>query len=179
MNKDEYNDLVAKTNSGALLIGIDRAIARKFFTDIPLSKIEEETGEALYFEKTIVWSVYLAAPIALLTSFVLAVFAFRWWAVLAIPLSVVVYFIYTGQSSLPNRGMLGISLLLALASGILFTDFLNLPFVTWYAFSIVFALWASRLVYCASTALLRAFVLRNIRAFDFMAEHIHIRDAGN
>ena len=179
MNKDEYKDLVTKTNSGALLIGIDRAIARKFYTDIPLSKIEAETGEAPYFEKMIVWSAYLAAPIALLTSFVLAVFAFRWWAVLAIPLSIAVYFVYSGQSSMPSRGMLGISLLLALASGILFTDFLNLPFVTWYAFSIVLALWASRLVYCASTALLRAFVSRNIRAFDFMSEHIHMREAGN
>jgi hypothetical protein len=179
MNEDEYKDFVAKANSGALLIGIDRATARQFYMDIPLSKIEEETGEAPYFQKMIVWSAYLAAPIALLASFALAVFALRWWAAIAIPLSVVVYFVYSAQSSMPSRGMLGISLLLALASGIFFTDFFNLPFVTWYAFSIVLALWASRLVYCASTALLRAFVLRNIRAFEFMAEHIHMREAGN
>jgi hypothetical protein len=177
MNQNEYKAFVAKVYSGSLLIGIDRAIARKFYTDFPLSKIEEETDEAPYFEKMVVWFAFLSAPIALLVSFVLSVLAFQWWAVLIIPLPVVVYFIFSGQSSMPRRGMLGISILLAFTIAILFSRFFTSPFVPWYLIAVVFALWASRLVYCAATAMLRAFILRNQRALEFMQQHIQVKDA--
>jgi len=177
MNESEYKTFVEQAYSGALLIGIDRAVARKFYTDIPLSKIEEETGEAPYFEKMVVWFAFLAAPLALLASFVLSAFAFHWWAALAIPLSIVFYFGFSGQSSMPRGGMLGISVLLALAVGSLFTSFFASPFVSWYFIAVTFSLWASRLLYNAATAFLRAFVLRNQRALEFIGEHIHIRQA--
>lgn len=177
MTEEEYKGFVAKVNSGEFLIGIDRAIARKFYTDISLVKIEEETGEAPYFEKMVVWFAFLAAPIALFASFALSVLAFRWWAIIAVPLSGVVYFWFSGQSSMPGRGMLGITILLALAVGSLFTEFFTSRFAPWYLFAVVFAFWASRLVYCAATTLLRGFVLRNQRALEFMIEHIHIREA--
>lgn len=179
MNEDEYRVFVSQVNSGALLIGVDRAIARKFYTDIPLSKIEEETGEAPYFEKMVVWFAFISAPIALLASFVLSLLAFRWWAVLAIPLSVILYFFFQGQSSMPGRGMLGISILLALSVGTLFTGFFSSKLVPWYLIAVVFALWASRIVYCAATTFLRSFVLRNQRALEFIREHIHVREAVN
>ncbi len=177
MNQDEYKDFVARANAGALLIGVDRAIARKFYTGVSISRIEEETGEAPYFEKMIVWLAFVTAPIALLASFIVSILAFRWWAALAIPISVVAYFVYSGQSSMPRRGMLGISILLALSVGSLFTGFFTSQFVPWYFIAIVFALWVSRLVYCAATSLLRAFVLRNQRALEFMREHIQVREA--
>jgi len=177
MNESEYKIFVEQAYSGALLIGIDRAVARRFYTDIPLSKIEEETGEAPYLEKMVVWFAFLSAPVALLASFVLSVLAFQWWAVLAIPLSIVVYFIFSGQASMPRGGMLDISVLLALAIGSLFTDFIASPFASWYFIAVTFSLWASRLLYCVATAFLRAFVLRNQRALEFMGENVHIREA--
>ncbi len=177
MTEQEYKDFVAKAKSGALLIGIDRAIARKFYTDFPLSKIQDETGETPYFEKMVVWFAFLVAPVTLLASFILAVIAFGWWAALAIPLSVAAYFVFSGQSSMPGRGMLGISVLLGLTVANLFTDFFASKFGPWYFIAVVFALWASRLVYCAATTLLRAFVLRNQRALEFMRQHIHVREA--
>lgn len=152
MTEDEYKEFVAQANSGALLIGVDRAVARKLYADIPLSRIQEETGEAPYFEKMVVWFAWLSAPLALLASFVLSVLAFRWWTALAIPLSVVVYFVFSGQSSMPRRGMLGISILLALAVGSLFTDFFTSRLAPWYFIAVVFSFWASRLVYSAATA---------------------------
>ena len=176
MTESEYKAFVEQACSGGLMIGIDRAVARKFYTDIPLSKIEEETGEAPYFEKIVVWFAFLSAPVILLASFVLSVFAFRWWAALAIPVSIVIYFIFSGQSSMPRGGMLGISVLLAIAIGSLFIDFITSSVAPWYFITFVFSLWASRLVYFAATAFLRAFVLRNQRAFEFMGENIHIRE---
>ena len=131
MTADEYKEFVAQVNSGALLIGVDRAIARKFYTDIPLSKIEEETGEAPYFEKMVVWFAFLSAPIAFLASLVLSVLALRWWAAVAIPFFILAYFVFSGQSSMARRGMLSISILLALAVGSLFARFSS-QIVCWY-----------------------------------------------
>jgi len=105
------------------------------------------------------------------------VLAFWWWAALTIPLSVVVYFIFSGHSSMPRRGMLGISILLAFTIVILFTEFFTSQFASWYFIAFVFALWASRLVYCAATTMLRAFILRNQRALEFMQQHIQVKDA--
>jgi len=178
MTEDEYRDIVARATSGELLIGVDRAVARKFYTDIPLSKIKEETGEAPYFEKMVTWFAFFSAPLALLASFVLSVFVFRWWSAFVIPLSVIVCWIFYGLSSLPHRGMFGISTLLALSIGNLFVTPFMPPLAPWHLIAVVYSLWASRLVYCATTALFLALVLRNQRAFEYMREHLHMKEDG-
>ena len=176
MTEDEYKAFVAHAKSGTLLIGIDRAFARRFYTDVPLTRIKEETGEAPYFEKIVVWFAFISAPIALLASFILSVLAFRWWAVLAIPLSAIVYFGFAGDSSRGQTRMLGVSIVLALAIASLFTNFFSSQSVPWYATAVAFAFWAQRLVYCGATTLLRAFILRNQRALEFTREHIAVKE---
>lgn len=177
MTENEYKTLVEQVYSNALQIGIDRAVARRFYTHIPLYKIKEETGETPYFAKMVVWFAFLSAPVALIASFILSVLAFHWWAALAIPLSIVIYSLYYGQSSMPHGGILWISALLALAIGSIFTRIFSSHFAPWYFIAFNFSLWASRLVYIAAKMLLMAFVLRNQRAFEFMGEDIHIREA--
>ena len=76
---------------------------------------------------------------------------------------------------MPDRGMLGITILLVLSVGTLFTGYFSVKFVPWFFIALSFALWASRLVYCAATSFLRAFVLRNQRALEFIREHIHVK----
>jgi hypothetical protein len=175
MTDKEYKDLVGQVNSGALLVGVDRAVARRFYTDVSLSRIEEETGEAPYLEKMVIWLAYLTSPISLLASVVLSILAFSWWAVLAIPASVGIYLFWAGQSSMPQRGMLVVSILLAVAIGSLFMPFFTSPFICWYLIAMVYALWSSRLTYCAATTSLLGFVLRNQRAFEYMAEDIRVK----
>ena len=126
----------------------------------------------------VVWFAFLSAPIAFLASLVLSVLALRWWAAVAIPFFILAYFVFSGQSSMARRGMLSISILLALAVGSLFARFSS-QIVCWYLIAVVFALWASRLVYWTAAAFLRAFVLRNQRALEFMSEHIHVKETGN
>ena len=167
MTEDQYKALVARVESGSLLIGIDRAFARKFYTDVPLSRIEEDTGEGPYLEKVVVWFAFVSAPIALFASFVLSALVFRYWAALVIPLSAIVYFFLAARSSVGDSRMLSVSILLALAIASLFTNFFSSQFVPWYAIAVAFAFWAERLMYCAATTFLRAFILRNQRAFEF------------
>jgi hypothetical protein len=154
-------------------------MARKLYTDVPLSRITEETGEAPYFEKMVVFGAFVGGPLALLASFVMAALAFGWWAALAIPVSVVIYFVFAGASSMPKQGMGGVSVVLALAILSLYLRWFLSDYVGWYAVFVVFALWNARLVYAAATYFIRAFVIRNRRAYDFLAPHIHLREAGS
>lgn len=175
MTDDEYSQLVSRAQNGTLLIGLDRAIARKFYTDVPLRHVERETGEAPYFEKMVVFVAFLGAPLALAASFILAVLAFGWWAALAIPLSAIAYILFSGQSSMPNRGMVGVTLILALVVAAALLRVFPSEYIAWYFVSLAFSFWAARLVYAAATFLLRAFVLRNKKAFEMVAPHIHAR----
>src|SRR3972149_6612780 len=133
MTEEEYQALVARIQSGPLLIGVDRSMARKLYTDVSLSRIADETGEAPYFEKMVVLGAFVGGPLALLASFVMAVLAFRWWAALAIPASTIVYFVFAGASSMPKQGMAGGGGLLALSLVWLYLGWVPSAFVGLFA----------------------------------------------
>jgi hypothetical protein len=177
MTDDEHKQLASEFYMGKVLIGLDRSIARKFYTDVPFSHIIEETGEAPYFEKTVVFGAFVGGPLALFVSFILAVLAFHWWAALVIPASIVLYVVFSGASSMPKQGMASVSVLLGLTLLGLYLDWFPSKYVGWYAAVIIFALWNARLVYAAATYFIRAFVVRNRRAYEFLSPHIQIREA--
>lgn len=179
MTDEEYQALVARIQSGSLLIGVDRSMARKLYTDVSLSRIAAETGETPYFEKMVVLGAFVVGPVSLLASFVIAVLAFGWWAALAIPVSIIVYFVFAGASSMPKQGMAGVSVLLALALLGHYSDWFPSDYVAWYAVLVLFAIWNARLVYTAATHFIRAFVVRNRRAYEFLASHIHLRETSS
>lgn len=181
MNDEEHQELVARFQSGSLLIGIDPSMARKLYTDVSLSLNTEETGETPYFDKIVVLGAFLGGPISLLTSFVMAGLAFGWWAALVIPISIVVYVVFSAISSghhpsMPKQGMAGVSVLLVLALLSLFFNWYPSRYISGYAVLVLFALWNARLVYVAATYFMRAFVVRNRRAYEFLAPNIHLKD---
>ena len=179
MTDEEYQALVARIQSGSLLIGVDRSMARKLYTNVSLSRIEAETGEAPYFEKMVVFGAFVGGPVSLLASSVMAVLSLGWWAALAIPVSIVVYVVFAGASSMPKQGMAGVSVFLALALLGLYFDWFPTHYVAWYAVLVLFALWNARLVYAAATHFIYAFAVRNRRAYEFLAPHIHLREASS
>jgi hypothetical protein len=172
MTEDEYRQLVSQAYKGTLLIGLDRANARKFYTDIPLKNVEQQTGEVPYVEKVVVMGAFLGAPLALVASCFLGVLAFGWWAVPAIPLSLVIYFFFSMYSSVPNRWMAGITpILLTIIAATALKAFAT-NYVAWYFVSLALSLWLSYFVYAAATAFLRAFVLRNKKAWEMVEPDI-------
>ena len=177
MTEDEYKALVAHESSGALLVGVERPFARRFYTDVPVTRIKQETGEAPYFEKMVVWFAFISSPVALLSSFALSALAFGWWALLAIPLSAIVYFLLMARAPHGKSKMRGLNFLLVLVIvNVTFIDFSSSPFVPWYAIAVAYSFWAYRFLYAASATLLRAFILRNQRAFEFAREHIVVKE---
>lgn len=177
MTDEEYQALVARIHSGSLLVGVDRSIARKFYTEIPLSRIEEETGEAPYFEKFVVFGAQMGGLWALLASLVIAILAFSWWAAVAIPASIIIYVVVAAASSTPWGGLGSVSVLLGLTLLGIYFDWFPSEYVASYAVLVTAALWLARLTYVAAAHFIRAFVVRNRRAYEFLAQHIHLREA--
>jgi hypothetical protein len=170
-----HKNLVELEEQGKILIGIDRAMARKFYTDIPLKKIEEETGEAPYFEKIIVWIAFLFGPISLLASIILGFWFFKWWGIICLIFFSLIYFAYSSSSVRGDSKMIGISILLIISTCIYFFKVIDIPKITGSAIVFIFSLWCIRFLYCSSTFLLRNFVIRNEKAYQYLSQHLKIR----
>lgn len=176
MNDAEYKAFVQSAYQGRLLVGVDRVFARKLYTDVSTSAIEEATGEAPYLEKLVVWFAFLASPLALLGSVVLAAFAFRWWALLVVPLACLWWMFNRSMSVRGGSSIWFLTLAVIAAMTVHFMSLLPSPWMSGFVAAFVFAMWCDRLLCCASTWFLRAFVLRNQRALQAFNEGLTIRE---
>jgi len=122
-----HKNLVELEKEGKILIGIDRVMARRFYTDIPAKKIKEETGEAPYFEKIIVWLAFLFGPISLLATIILGFWFFNWWGIICLIFCPLVYFAYSSSSVRGDSKMTGISILLFTSACIHFLKVFDIP----------------------------------------------------
>jgi len=171
----EHKDLVELENQGKLLIGVDRAMARRFYTDISLSEIKKETGESVYFEKLIIWFFFLTGPSALLASMIISLLGFNWLGLISLIICPIIYFSYSSSSVRGDSKLIGITILLFLSLGVhAFGVFSNL-YITVFVSVFLFSLWCVRFLYSSSTFLLRLFVIRNKRAYEYLSDHLAIR----
>ncbi len=171
-----FEEVVQRARKGELLVGVDRSFARRFYTTFPLRTIEEHTGEAPHLEKALVLGAFLGGPIALLASAVLAAIFIGWWSLIVIPAGFVLWFGYYSQSVLASARLTLISILL-FAVGVLFVASSPAGRSLWgIALLYLGALWLGRFVYSGSTALLRNFVLRNRKAFEWLRGQLVLRE---
>jgi len=150
-------------------------MARQFYTDIPIKKIKEETGEAPYFEKIIVWLAFLFGPISLLASIIIGFWFFNWWGIICVVFCPSVYFAYSSSSVRGDSKMAGISTLLLISACIYFLKVFDISKISGFATVFIFSLWCIRLLYCSSTFLLRNFVMRNEKAYQYLSQSLEIR----
>jgi len=171
----DFEETVQRWNRGEIAIGLDRGLARRFFTDQGLSTIEQRTGERPVIAWALVFGAFLVGPIALIASLVLAAMTLRVWSLLAIPVGLIVYGVNWARSATRRAGLVGLSFALAVSILVVATD----PAWNWAAsamtFTFVLGLWAVRCTYVVAPRFLRALVLRNHRAFELLREHIVIR----
>lgn len=165
---EEYRQIVDDVRGGAALIGIDRAAARKLFTEIPLSRFQTMIGEKPYVEKFVVLMWFVLTWLLLIASFPLSYFAFGWWAAAVIPASVVIYFGFMSSGSTGGSGLGFLSSLLLATAAAAYLNALPNRYMGWYGLTFVAALWCARAVYVASTSFMRALVLRNKRSFELL-----------
>jgi len=178
LTADEHAQLINSIRQGAVLLGIDRPFARRFYTDTPLSVMKENTGEERYLEKGLVWLAFLGGPLTLLSSGILSISVLKWWDILFIPFAAITWFIYHASSSRGTARLWPVSLLLV-TTYIVYSLSVVQRSLALLAMIFLFALWCSRFLYCGSAFFLRAFVMGNWRAFNFAKDGIAVRFGGD
>ncbi len=174
----EFDELVRGEAAGQLLIGVDRAFARRFYTDVSLREIETRTGEAPYVEKMVVYCAFVGGPLVLLASLAQSAWLLGWWSALFIPLAAAVWAGVYGNSARASARMRFISLILV-SCAIGFALSAGSLRVGWgLALTYSAALWLARLLYVSATSFLRGFVLRNRRAWEWLEEHVVLKEVG-
>lgn len=176
LNDPEHAAIVARESRGQLAIGVDRVFARRFYTDVPIREIEQQAGEAAYLEKLIIFTAFIGSPVVLLAASALAVFLLHWWAALAIPAGLLSWVLYKLRSPLGHSSLTPASVLLVLLTTASVLDIGSLRPILAVGAAYILSLWLDRLVYIASTVLLRAFVIRNSKAFTWLKQHLVIRE---
>jgi len=176
MNDAEYKAFVESAYHGRLFVGVDRVFARKLYTDVPTSAIEEATGETPYLEKLVAWFAFLASPLALLGSAILAAFAFRWWALLIVPVACLWWMFNRSMSVRGGSSIWFLTFAVVAAMSVHIMTVLPSSCMSGFVAAFAFAMWCDRLLYCASTFFLRSFVLRNPRALQAFSEGLTIRE---
>ena len=153
-----FEEIVGLWQQGKLLIGVDRALARKFFMDVSISEVVENTGEAPYFEKMIIWLAFLAGYIGIITSIILGFFAFGWLGVVSLIFCPMFFFYYLSLSSTPKSKLTIITICLILSIGVNFFIDFNYLWIARFISVFLFSLWFARLLYCCSAIFFRNFV---------------------
>ena len=163
MTPEEHHQLIQQERLGQVLIGVDRAAARKFFTDTDHASVQAAVGESLYLSRIVVKISFILSYFLLVLAVGAGVWAFRWWALAIVPLIIVLWSGYLAGSSLGNAG-LGLALSAAAAAAV--TYFLApLSESTKVCFLLVAgALFFTRFTYTSSTFFLRALAIRNWKA---------------
>ena len=170
----KHRMFVSRVERGDVLVGIDRPFARQFYTKVRLSEIAERTGESPVFEKAVVMGAWIGGPLALLGSFVLFVRAFGVWAVALCPVALASWVVFSSMST-AGRGRLRVISVLTIAAGVYWASGPSVVAATILVFAV--ALWLTRVMYVSATFFLRAFVVRNARAYDWLEQHLVIRNA--
>lgn len=96
----DYKEIVNRAYSNEILVGVEPALARKFFTDTNHEAVQEQIGESLYLERWVVISLaFILQPISLLAGIVLCIFALHWYSMLVAPIMFLGWFVYGGLAS--------------------------------------------------------------------------------
>ena len=94
----DYHEFVRQAMEGQVLIGVEPAIARRFFTETNRSIMKEKIGKSLYIQRFFVKICWLLEPICLFAGIITSILALKWYSILAIPLMAISDFFMGGES---------------------------------------------------------------------------------
>jgi hypothetical protein len=168
MDIKNYEEFVRREERGEILVGIEPAVARKFFTDTDHSIIKEKIGEPLFTERFFVKTCWLLEFICLFAGIIASIFALKWYSIMVIPIMLITAFILGGKVSMGRQKIGGavflvlIFILLAYyfrdkgTSKMVWLILLPLPY------------FFARLTYKLATMFLRLLSVRNEKAFNLL-----------
>jgi len=163
-----YQEFSELARSGRILVGIDPAVARKFYTNSDPRWLEEQLGESMWLERLTVKSFWLLDFGTLIAGIVITVLVLKWFSVIAVPLMVVAWFFLGGLASVGRQRLTGAFAAVAVC---LLLGYLQRQSAVGIWFSVLpWPYFFARLTYWTETRYLRALVVRNERAFRLLRE---------
>jgi hypothetical protein len=172
----DFDDVRKRYHAGEMAVGVDRGAARTFWTEVPIALIQERTGIAPVAAKCTVLVAFIGGPVALIASVTLLVVLMGWWAAIAIPLALIGWFVNHGRSCKATAGLGALSFALFLSVLPVMTNPQDGRLGAVMIFLFILSLWVSRFQYVMAARLFHAFVLNNEPAFEWLREHIVLRD---
>ncbi len=122
ITKEQYDEILKKQDAGEILLYIDTASFRKFFTEANNKKVKELIGESLNLESFIIKLIMFALePLSLIITFIASIFLFKWFAILIIPIVFFLWGFLKGQASIGKQKILLPLALLAIGIVIAFS----------------------------------------------------------
>lgn len=92
ISKEQYEKIIKEQNDGKILLYINTAEFRKFFTEINNQKVKKLIGESLETESFFIKLImFLLEPLSLLITIITSIFLFKW---LSIPVIIVMLLIW-------------------------------------------------------------------------------------
>ena len=104
VTKEQYDEILKKQDAGEILLYIDTASFRKFFTEIDNAKVRKLIGESLQMESYVIkFIMFVLKPLSLLTTVVASIFLFKWFALLIAPALIILWVFLKGQASIGKQ----------------------------------------------------------------------------
>ncbi len=168
MTELNYRDIVNRSYKGQILIGVDPALARRFFTDTNHMAVRQQIGEPLFLERFLVNAAWLGEYACLLAGVIASVLALRWYSAIAIPLIVAGSLVLGGAASVGRQRLRGAIFLILVFS---FLAYLfrgkGTAVVVWLVL-LPLPYCFARLTYKLATVFLRLLSLRNQKVFELL-----------
>jgi len=170
MDTERHQEFVRQAKQGEILIGIEPAIAREFFTATNRSLIKDEIGESLFIKRLLVKTCWLLEPICLLAGILASIFALKWYSIIAIPIMLIAFFLLGGRASI-GRQKIGGAVLLIIICVLLAYYFRDkgTPMIIWLVL-LPLPNFFARLTYKLATMFLRLLSVKNEKVFNLLYE---------
>ena len=175
MTELDYPTFIARYKEGKLVFGMPSDYAHRFFTEISCEALISKIGEGLRFQRFLIMLSMIISWWGFLISLPLAIWAFHWWAVAAIPAAAILKFGHLRRVPIGRRSIFREILVLAVAT-------LSPPMFGWgtrihvWLVLLAISLLTGRLIYFLSSRMVKGLVLRNPKAYDFLSRDLQVID---
>lgn len=171
VTKEQYEEILKKQEKGEILLYIDTASFRRFFSEIDNKKVNELIGESLNKESFIIkFIMFVMEPLSLIITFIASFFLFKWFAILIIPIIFFLWGFLKGQASIGKQKILFPFALLAIG---IFIAFFYQEYGLWFKLFIIglpATYFSSKLLYYFSARFGFILIQRNYEFFKLFYE---------
>ena len=168
MDIKNYQEFLVREATDSIIVYVEPAIARRFFTEINQQVMQEKIGESLSIERFLITACLLLEFPCLLGGMIVSIFALKWYSIIAILIMVGAFFILGATSSMGKQRIRGAILLLIVCALLAYYLRDKGIFMTLWLILLPLPYFFTRLKYKLATMFLYSLVIHNEKAFNLL-----------